>query len=159
MNVKAQVTILPDCIFYSSELDKCANIVTVKFEDNSQCKEFAYCAFFSVTSLKTVDLGLNPSLERIGDSCFGNGFCLEGFTLPRTLKYLDSWAFSNALIHAVNPVITFEDTQGWYLVKRSVDTPAHYEEYEIPFAVEFANEDNHLEEIERYRAYDWEKSV
>lgn len=108
---------LPDYLFYPEKTEdgkyNRPNIVSVKFEDNSACKEIGETVFYGIRPLKTVDFGQNSVLESIGNSAFGACVSVESIDLPATVKYIGRYAFGS--MTKLN-TFTLGATDGWTAV-------------------------------------------
>ncbi|MBE5749424.1 MAG: leucine-rich repeat domain-containing protein [Clostridiales bacterium] len=113
---------IPDYFFYPEKTEDGkyprANIASLKFEDNSACKEIGDAAFYAIRQIKEIDFGANSVLEVIGDSAFGSCNGVETLTLPATMKYIGRYAFG-----AMQKLTTLYigEADGWQLKRGKSD--------------------------------------
>ena len=95
VNIGANVTRIPAYLFcpYISSLSYSPNIISVNFEEGSQCTEIGKQTFAGCNSLSTVTFGENSQLTSIGSSAFSNCNSLTSITLPDSVTSIGESVF------------------------------------------------------------------
>jgi hypothetical protein len=108
--ISACVKRIPDLLFYGTNYQNYAQATSIRFEDNSECKEIGYAAFMHMRRLKTFDWGKNPSVERIGDSSIAVLVSLKELTIPASVKIIEAYALGS--LQQLERLYV-EDKEGW----------------------------------------------
>ncbi len=95
VNVGANVTRIPDYLFYPYEGDQhIPNIDSINFAHGSECTEIGDFAFYNCQPLTS--LNLSDSLETIGESAFYGATSLLSLTIPESVQTIGQYAFGMA---------------------------------------------------------------
>ena len=95
VNIGANVTRIPANLFYTSYSNSSPNIVSVNFEEGTQCTEIGERAFYECDSVTTVTFGENSQLESIGERAFSYCSSLTSITIPEGVTSIGQYAFNN----------------------------------------------------------------
>ena len=81
------LTQIERCTFF-----RCKNLESINISDN--ITEIGESAFYECTSLESVNFGENSKLTSIGEFAFVDCEKLDNLTIPESVNYLFSWAFT-----------------------------------------------------------------